>query len=167
MTEENAVDLLKRYMQNAIAAEKSFEVQLRNMAEESGEDTVRRIFREHADETRIQQERLAERLRELGGTPTPVGSFMGHILSLSSKSAQAGREMEERNSHDLILAFAVENGEIAMYEELATVAALAGDVETEHLARVLQMEERQAAEAIWSLIAPNSTVSFSRKTRAA
>lgn len=166
MKEENAVDLLKRYLQNSIAAEKSFEMQLRRMAEESEHEAVRKFFREHADETRIQQERLAERLRELGGSFSSAASFMGHILSLASKS-HSGQDAVEKNSQDLILAFAVENGEIAMYEELATIAALAGDVETEHLARVLQMEERQAAETVWSLIAPNSTASFSRKTRAA
>jgi ferritin-like metal-binding protein YciE len=68
-------EILIAYMQDAIAAERGFETQLRAFAAEADDGRVQRLFAEH-EETRAQRERL-------------------------------------------ILACAVENSEIAMYEALA------------------------------------------------
>ena len=69
-----------------------------------------------------------------------------------------------KSSQDLILAFSIENSEIAMYEELAVVAAFAGDTETEQLARAIQAEERAAAKKVWDLIDSSARQSFMKVT---
>ena len=53
-----------------------------------------------------------------------------------------------------MMAFSVENAEIAMYESLAEVCRLAGDTETEALALKIQKQERDTVEKVWEQIAP-------------
>lgn len=55
-------DLIRRYLEDAIAAERSFETQLRNFASDGDDDEVKETFAAHAEETRIQHELLAARL---------------------------------------------------------------------------------------------------------
>jgi ferritin-like metal-binding protein YciE len=75
------------------------------------------------------------------------------MFNFAPKAAQIGHDASEKSSQDLIIAFGIENSRIAMYEELAVVAAFADDVRTERLARMIQEEERAAARKIWGLIA--------------
>ncbi len=150
----NATDIVKRYLEDAIAAERSFETQLRGFAQEVDEPTVRALFEQHANETKRQYERLTERLSQLGGSPSTLKSFLAHAFGLSPKTAQVGHERQERTTQDLMMAYAVENSEVAMYEALATVADAAGDRQTAELARAIQQQERSTAEKIWRYIAP-------------
>lgn len=151
----NSVDVMKRYLEDAIAAEQHFEKQLRAMAEEGDHRTdaaIQQLFRQHADETQRQRQRLITRLEALGGSPSAVKSFVANLFNFAPKAAQIGREEDERTTQNLIVAYAIEQGECAMYEGLATAAAAAGDTATERLARELQQEERIAAEKIWAHI---------------
>jgi len=91
-------------------------------------------------------------------------SFLGGIFGFAPRVAQMGHDAAEKGTQDLIAAFAIENSEIAMYEALASAAAAAGDSLTEQLARDIQMQERRAAELVWSLIAPSARDSFFKVT---
>ena len=91
-------------------------------------------------------------------------SFLAHVFNFAPKTAQIGHDASEKSSQDLIIAFAIENSEIAMYEELAVVAAFAGDTETEQLARAIQQEERAAAKKVWDLIDSSCRQSFMKVT---
>jgi ferritin-like metal-binding protein YciE len=62
MAENDAVDVIRRYLEDAIAAEKSFETQLRGFSREGDNPMVQRLFAEHADETKFQYELLTRRL---------------------------------------------------------------------------------------------------------
>ena len=76
------------------------------------------------------------------------------------KAAQIGHEKEERTVQNLIMAYTVENAEVAMYEALATVAQAAGDFGTEQLARTIQQEERETAEKVWQHLPIAARVAF-------
>ena len=80
------------------------------------------------------------------------------------QAAQLGHDEAEKGTQDLIMAYAVEHSEIAMYEALAVAASAAGDTETERLAREIQQEERRAAEKVWALISPSARDSFLKVT---
>jgi len=67
-------------------------------------------------------------------------------------------------AQDLVTAYALENAEIAMYEVLTIVAAAAGDVETERLARDIQAEERAAAEKLWNALPRSALDAYYRQT---
>ena len=164
MAHENPRDVLKRYLEDAIAAESNFEDQLRTMANEGDQSEPQRLFAQHAEETHLQYERLVARLHALGGTPSTVKSFMAHVFNLAPKTAQLGHDSAEKSTQNLMVAYAVENSEVAMYESLANAAAAAGDTETEQLAREIQAEERRTAEKVWSAIAPSARESFQKLT---
>ncbi len=161
---ETSIDVIKRHLENAIAAEKSFETQLEGFSKEGDDQVAQSLFRQHAIETKRQYERLTARLEALGGSPSGAKSLLAHIFSVTPKAASLGHEKEERATQDLMMAFAVENSEMAMYEALATVAEAAGDTITAGLAREIQAEERATAENIWKLLPAAAEQSFRRVT---
>ena len=164
MSNDSSSEVIKRYLVDAIAAERNFETQLQAFSKEGEQVLVQNLFAEHAVETKSQHERLTARLEALGGSPSTLKSFFAHIFSFAPKTAQLGSDGSEKNAQDLIIAFAIENSEIAMYEELAIVARFAGDMETEQLAREIQEEERLAAKKVWNLIEGSCKQSFIKLT---
>ena len=159
---ETSTDVVKRYLEDAIAAEKSFETQLQTFAKESDNAAAKQIFDQHALQTKSQHERLTVRLETLGGSSSGVKSFLAHIFGLSPKVAQIGHEKEERTTQNLMMAYAVENSELAMYEALASIAEAAGDSETQSLARTIQSEEKSTAEKIWQLLPSAALEAYER-----
>lgn len=157
---ENSSEVIRRYLEDAIAAEKSFETQLRGFATEGDDEEVRSAFATHAEETKLQYHRLTLRLEELGGSPSGVKSLLAHVFGLSPKAIQVTQTPDERVTQNLIAAFAVESSECAMYEALASVAQAAGDAQTERLARAIQSEERKSAEIFWRFIPSRAKIAF-------
>jgi ferritin-like metal-binding protein YciE len=162
---ETAIEVVRRYLQDAIAAETSFEAQLRAFAHEGGDDfEVQSLFFGHAAETHRQIERLTSRLGELDGSPSKTKSSFAHLSSLAPKLAQASHRPEEQLVQNLIIAFCVKNGERAMYEALATTARIAADYVTESLAREIAAEETATAEKIWHFLPSRSKIAFNMLT---
>lgn len=164
MANENPKEIIQRYLQDAIAAEKSFETSLRSMAKEGDNQTVQQMFATHADETRIQYEQLTSRLEALGGSPSGVKSFMAHMFNMTPNTAKMGHEEEEKTTQNLMIAYAVECSEVAMYESLHAAAQAAGDSETAQLARSIQAQEKATAEKVWNHIAECAREAFYRLT---
>ena len=154
---ETSTDVIKRYLEDAIAAERSFETQLQGFAQEGDDAVAKAAFHQHALETKNQHERLTARLEALGGSPSTAKSLLAHIFGLSPKTAQIGHEKDERTTQNLMMAYAVENSEIAMYEALATVAEAAGDTVTVSLARDIQSQEAATAKKIMQML-PNAAL---------
>ncbi|MGA8026785.1 MAG: DUF892 family protein [Bryobacteraceae bacterium] len=161
---ESSDDLIRRYLEDAIAAEKSFETQLREFAAEGDDDEVQSAFAFHADQTRRQYERLAARLEQIGGALSNGKNSIAQLFARASQVVQSGRVPEERTAHNLISAFSIENGECAMYEALACLANAVGDAETEMLAREIQTEERNTAEKLARFIPSRSKIAFNMLT---
>jgi ferritin-like metal-binding protein YciE len=162
---ESSGSLVKRYIEDAITAEKSFETRLRGFAEEGDDAEVQAAFLTHAEETRVQHERLSARLQTLGsGTSSAVKTFLDQLFSFTPKATQIGRSREERVVQNLIVAFAMEKSECAMYEALATVAAAAGDAATEELARDIQAQESETADKLWRFIPSRAKIAFNLLT---
>jgi ferritin-like metal-binding protein YciE len=164
MAQQAPEDVIRRYLQDAIAAEKSFENQLRTFAKETDQGPVQQVFSQHAEETRRQHERLTARLEAIGGSPSTLKSFLANLFGFAPKTAQIGHDEAEKGTQDLIIAYAVEHSEIAMYEALAVAASGAGDTQTEQLAREIQQEERRAAEKVWGLLPASARDSFYKVT---
>ena len=152
--DKKAQDVLKAYLEDAIAAEKSFESQLTGFSKESDDPAVSQLFEQHARETKDQYVQLTSRLEQLGGSTSTLKSALAHIFSFAPKIAQLGHDEQERQTQNLMMAFAVENAEVAMYESLAEASRIAGDRDTEELALRIQKQERATAEKVWQEIAP-------------
>src|SRR4051794_34626167 len=158
----SAKELIRAYLEDAIAAERTFETQMREFAKEGDDETAKALFLRHADETRVQYDRLRGRLNVLGGSVSGVKTALAHIFGLLPKTAQLGHFKEERTAQNLMIAYTVECSETAMYESLATIARSAGDTETEELARSIQQEERETAEKIWQHLPIAARIAFNR-----
>jgi ferritin-like metal-binding protein YciE len=65
---KSANEALARYLEDAIAAESSFETQLCSSSDEVEDLTVKALFRERAEETKQQYTSLTQRWEELGGS---------------------------------------------------------------------------------------------------
>jgi ferritin-like metal-binding protein YciE len=141
-------------LEDAIAAEKSFETQLTGFNKEANNATVRQLFQKHAQETREQHLQLSSRLEQLGGSTSTLKSVLAYVFNVAPKIAQLGHDEYERQTQNLMMAFAVENAEIAMYESLAEACRLTGDRETEALAVRIQEQERATADKVWEQIGP-------------
>jgi ferritin-like metal-binding protein YciE len=164
MAKESSREIIVRYLQDAIAAERNFESQLRTFAKIGDQLEAKRVFEQHAEETRHQHERLTARLAALGESPSTMKSFLAHLFGMAPAAAEIGHEPSEKVVQNLVMAYSAENSEIAMYEALAIAAATAGDVETERLARDIQAEERATAEKIWNVLPTCARDSFYKLT---
>jgi ferritin-like metal-binding protein YciE len=161
--QQKSIDIIKRYLEDAIAAERSFETQLRGFEKEGNNQQVRSLFAQHAEETRAQHEILTRRIDELGGSPSIAKSFMAHLFGMSPKAAQLGHDESERVTQNLMMAYAVENSEVAMYDALIAVCEAAGDVQTAGIARNIREQEKETAAKVWGFIAPCAQASFDKQ----
>ncbi len=148
---ESSPDVIKRYLDDAVAAEKSSETQLHRSEKEANDESTKALFHELSLEAKRQYERLTARLHVLGGSPSGTKSFFAHT-AFDLKAVEAGHEIQERAAHNLVLAYALASNKVAIYESLATTADAAGDSDTSDLARDIQAEEQASAQKIWSLL---------------
>jgi ferritin-like metal-binding protein YciE len=148
-------DIIIDYLQDAIATERNIESQLRAFARTGDQPEAKRLFEQHAEETKRQHERLTAHLSALGGSLPAMKSFLANLVGQGA----SGKVLQ-----NLITAYAFESAEVAMYEALAIVAAAAGDVETERLARDIQAEERATAEKLWNALPRSALDSFFTQT---
>lgn len=164
MADDNLKDVITRYLKDAIAAESSFESQLEGFSKEGEDPAAQQLFSRHAQETRLQRERLESRLSALGDSPSTMKSALAHMFNFAPKAASLGHDEAERTTQNLMMAYAVEHSEVAMYESLATVAEAIGDEQTAQLAREIQKEEERTAEMVWEMIAPSARRSLAKLT---
>ena len=88
---------IRRYLEDAIAAEKSFETQLEGFAKEASLPEAQRMFQQHAAETRTQYELLTSRLEALGGSTSTIKSFLAHLFNSAPKSGAGGTRKGRAN----------------------------------------------------------------------
>ena len=163
-------EVIVRYLEDAEAAERNFEDTLLTFAKTGEQNAVKSMFEAASRKAKTQHERLEARLRQLGGSPSHAKSFVAHVLAMSPTLAQIGHEGAEKNTQHLIACIGAASAEMAMYESLASVAAAAGDTQTESLARELQKEEKDDWDQSWALLRPSAVAAFEtvvgRSTRA-
>lgn len=145
-------EILRRYLEDIIAAERSFETQLTFFSKEGDDSLARRAFAEHARETAAQYDQLSARLQALGGTPSTAKGFLAQVFAVTPMTAQAGHDATEHVTQNLMMAYAVENAEVAIYEVFSVVAGDAADRETEQLAQEIQKQEKATAEKLWPML---------------
>ena len=160
----NHSDLIRRYLEDMITVEKSFETQLREFSSAGDDDDVKQTFADHAEETRTQYERLGAALQRLGGNAGKGKTLLARAFALTPKSPQIPHIEEERIVQNLVVAYTVEAAECGLYEGLATIAEAGGERETAALARAIQAEEKRAAETIWRFIPTRSIIAYNMLT---
>lgn len=134
--------VLIRYLQDAEAAERTFEDTLATLSKTGDQQKVQSALVAMSTKARSQHERLQARIEALGASTSTIKNALGHVFGFAPMLAQIGELPGQKSTQDLVLVIAAAAAEAAMYEALATSAAIAGDSETEQLARQLQNEER-------------------------
>jgi ferritin-like metal-binding protein YciE len=153
-------EVITTYIQDAEAAERNFEDALTTFGKTGEQNQVKSFFEWASARAKTQHQRLEARLRALGAEPSTAKSMLAHLLAFSTTAAQIGHEPEEKNTQHLIMCVGAAASEMAMYESLASVAAAAGDTQTEQLARELQAEEKDDYEKAWKLLGPSARNAF-------
>ncbi|HEX4772500.1 MAG TPA: ferritin-like domain-containing protein [Bryobacteraceae bacterium] len=144
------------YLEDALAAEKGAEAQLRAFAAEGDDDDVKQSFAAHAEESQVQSQHLAKRLEELGGDPQVSARNLASPPPVLPMALAA----EERMVQNLLAAYTEEATECAMYQVLIDIARGAGDEATVDLARIIQAEAHRAADKFWSFIPSRSIIAY-------
>jgi ferritin-like metal-binding protein YciE len=137
---------LNKYLADAHAIEAQAIQLLEKGPDLSGDPELGRLFEEHLEETRQQQQLVEQRLDARGGDPT----------GLKDAAMRAGAlnwgmffQMHPDTSGKLAaFAYAFEHLEIAAYEELKRVAQKVGDQETVLIADTIIAQERAAAHKL-------------------
>jgi ferritin-like metal-binding protein YciE len=112
----------------------------------AGDPELEWLYREHLEQTREQQRRVAERLTALGGSPSRLKDAAMRLGALNwGTFFQAHPDTPGKLA---AFAYAFEHLEIGGYELLRRTATRAGDLETAALAESIAGEEREAAEKI-------------------
>ena len=139
---------LVEYVQNVHAMEQNVSLMLESIILNTKDEGLAEMFRQHKAETRGQERRLRERLRELEGlTLASAGKDIAAIFTAQAKGIGDLLRTDKpvQNARD---AFVTEHLEIAAYEILERLAERAGDVETAAVARENRTEEESMARRI-------------------
>jgi ferritin-like metal-binding protein YciE len=157
-------EIIRRYLQDAIASEHSYAAQLERLSHEGDDPYIQKLFAQHAAETRHQQERLLNRLQQLGGSASTIKNVLAHVFSMTPKVSHFGHNEADTNTQNLLLAYAIEQSEVATYEALKAAAESVRDAQTASLVEEIQNEEQQMTQRIWGLIAQSARASVERQT---
>lgn len=161
---DTRADLVRRYLEDAIAAEKTLAAELRQFAGEGDDEDVQAAFRAYADEVQRHSVLLEQRLGELGGSASEGGRAFAHAVSDAAGRPVTAHIQEERTVQNLLLAFGTASGKTALYEALALVSTKAGDEATAALAHALEEEEQHAAARMSHFLRSRSKIAFNMLT---
>jgi ferritin-like metal-binding protein YciE len=151
---------LVRYLNEAYAKERQLETALEAHAEATTLKEYAKRLRDHRKETRAHAEQVAQRIKQLGGTPEAVplaGAHDGLAQAAESVVGVFGKAMaaakgsldtvrrvgeQERMLRNARTEYQEEAYEIALYTAIEALATQAGDADTAKLARSILAEER-------------------------
>ena len=125
--EEESRNVVRRYLEDAEAAERNFEDALASFAKAGEQGDVQSLFQMMSRKARTQHDRLEKRLQTIGGTRSTSKSLLAHLLAFTPLSAQWGHDPAEKNTQHLMVVYAAAAAEMAMYEALQAAAMAAGD----------------------------------------
>ena len=143
---------LGKYLADAFAIESQATQLLEHGQAIAGDANLKKVFSDHLEETRSQQEAVRARIEERGERPS---RFKSALLRVGGVNLGAFLGVQPDTPAKLAgFAFAFEHLEIACYEQLLRVARRAGDDETARIAERIAGEERAAVVAIRARFEP-------------
>jgi ferritin-like metal-binding protein YciE len=149
---ENSQERLVRYLADAHAAEEGALSSLKDIAAETTDGDVRSAVEDHIAVTQSQADRISARLAALGGQTHGGKNLLNTIIGKGSDLLNVFHDKEDKQTQDVIKAYALENFEVGMYTSLMAYANAIGDADTAQLAETIMGEEQQAGERLLRLI---------------
>ena len=135
----------------------------RGFSQSGDDEEVQSAFAARADRVAEQSARLEGRLRETRGEFPAENSLPGLITESFARWPHSNVP-DERLMQNVILAYALEMAECAIYEALIGAADAAGDTETARIAREIQATEMGAAGEFLHFLPSRSKIAFNMLT---
>jgi ferritin-like metal-binding protein YciE len=146
MTSQQTTKKLIKHIDEGVAMEQNVLRMLDSMIRTTQDSEISRALEQHKQTTRKHIERLEQRLKMHGSSPSRTKQAGGIVgARLKSLVDVARRDKAGRNARD---GFAAEQLEIASYELLERVARKAGDDETAEVARQNRAEDQAMAKRL-------------------
>ena len=149
---EDVKGQLLRYLNDSYAAEVGGIASLKDLAAETTDADVRQAVEQHITVTQSQADRLTARILALGGDKSEPKGILNQVMAKTSGLLNIFHSQEDKQTQDLIKAYAFEHFEIGAYTSLKAYANAIGDHETAQLADTIIGEEQLAAERFQRLI---------------
>ncbi len=162
---ENSKEQVLRYLNDSYAAEVGGIASLQDLAAETTDPEVKSAVEAHITVTQSQADRVTARILALGGDKSEPKGILNQVLAKTSGILNIFHSKEDKQTQDLIKAYAFEHFEIGAYTSLHAYASAVGDTETAQLAQTIIGEEQSAAERFQKLI-PQLAVSSVQNTTA-
>lgn len=143
---------LIRYLNDSYASEIGGIESLKDLAAVTTDEQVKQAVLDHLAQTQSQAERLVARIQALGGVKSDPKGFINAAIAKGSGFVNMGHDHEDKQTQDLIKAYAFEHFEVGAYTSLYAYASAIGDYETASLAQELRAEEEAAAVRFERLI---------------
>lgn len=146
MASQTATKQLIKRLDEGVAMEQNVLRMLDSMLRTTPDAEISRTLEQHKQTTRKHIERLQQRLRMHGSSPSRTKQAGGIVgARLKSLVDVTRRDKAGRNARD---GFVTEQGEVASYELLERIARKAGDEETAEVARQNRTEDEAMAERL-------------------
>jgi ferritin-like metal-binding protein YciE len=140
---------LDRYLEDAHALEVQAIALLTKAADSVADSELEAAFRTHLAETERHAELVADRLGTHGSSPSTLKDTA--LKAGGFNWAMFFKAQPDTTGKLAAFAYAFEHLEIAAYTELERVAVEAGDSETANLAKLIRVQEEEAADKVRSL----------------
>ena len=148
MASQQLTNQLIKHLRDAVAMEQNVVRMLDSMLKTIEQPAIRRSLEQHRATSQTHAERLQERLKAHGSSPSRVKQAGGIVGARAKGVIDLTRgEKAGRNARD---AFATEHMEVASYQLLERIAARADDEETAEVARKNRAEDEAMAKNIAS-----------------
>jgi ferritin-like metal-binding protein YciE len=146
---------IKRYLKDAHALEVGILDRLKDMAGDTRDvdPAISQLYAQHATETQSQADRLEMRLKELGDDASGGKSMLSKLASIGSDISDMFANKQDKTEQGLMMAYAAEHMEMAVYSALKAAAETLGDEPTARLAEQLFNEEKAAGDKIFPHVA--------------
>ena len=129
----NLEEQLIKYLTDAHSIEQQALIQMRLAPRIAGDPEIAALFSAHEQETEEHERLVRERLQAAGADRSLIKDLAG--LATGAGFALFAQAQPDTPGKLVAHAFSYEHMELAAYQLLARVAALAGDPETERVAR--------------------------------
>lgn len=156
---------LLRYLNDSYAAEIGGLESLKDLIAVSSDEQVKQAAKDHLALTQSQADRLAARIKALGGDKSEPKAVVNTLIAKGSALVNIGHDHEDKQTQDLIKTYSFEHFEIGAYTSLYAYASAIGDYETAALAQEIRAEEEQAAIRFERLIPQVAVLAVNKTTQ--
>ena len=159
---EDRTHRIIRYLTDTHATEIGGIAALKDLLARATDPEVRTVVSEKIAVGRTQVNRLEARIRALGGSPSGAKAAVQATGARASRLMNLFHDQEDKQTQDLVKAYALTHFEVGVYTSLAAFADAADDAETARLAREIRAEEEAAAARLERLIPRVSVQALNR-----